>query len=212
MQYVDLDHPSEDLLERFLFRNSSREEADAIEDHILGCNDCIARLEDLEGYIAVFRAASDELIRETCMRAERRASRRARWLMPGKLGWVSAVALLLIAILFVPGSISNQNEAVPLQVNVSAWRGVDITSVPTGHPLSLHLNSTDLRPGSVVVQLVDSRGREIWHGPASVRDESVGVSLPPLSRRDNYFVRLYSVGSNGETYGDLLREFGLRAK
>ncbi|HJY06670.1 MAG TPA: hypothetical protein VJ323_10140, partial [Bryobacteraceae bacterium] len=77
-------------------------------------------MEDLEGYIAVFRAASDELIRETCLRAERQVSRRARWLMPGKLGWVSAVALLLIAILFVPGSISNQNEAVPLQVNVSA--------------------------------------------------------------------------------------------
>jgi hypothetical protein len=212
MLYVDLDHPSEDVLERYSFRNSSWEEIEVIEGHILGCNDCIARLEDIESYAAVFRAASEELSLEESLRPERQVARRGAWFTPGRLAWASAGAMLFIAISFIPVSIPRRHEAIPLRVNVSAWRGVDIASVATGHPLDLRLNSTDLHAGAVVVQLVDSSGREVWHGPASVRNESVAVSLPTLNRRDNYFVRLYSVGSNGATYGDLLREFGLRAK
>ena len=61
MQDAVLDHPSEDVLERFLFRNSSLDETEVIEDHIVGCGDCITRLEDLEDYAAVFRQASYEL-------------------------------------------------------------------------------------------------------------------------------------------------------
>lgn len=212
MQDVVLDHPSEDVLERFLFRNSSLEETEVIEDHIVGCGDCIARLEDLEDYAAVFREASYQLSRDARLRAERHAERRPRWLTPWKFALASAATSLFIAISFVPGYISHQNAAVPIQLSVSAWRGVDIASVATGHPLDLRLNSTDLAAGAVVVQLVDSRGAEIWHGPAYVHNESVAVSLPALSRHGNYFVRLYSVGSHNDTYGDLLREFGLRAK
>jgi hypothetical protein len=212
MQDVVWDHPSEDVLERFLFRNSSREETEVIEDHIVGCGDCITRLEDLEDYAAVFRAASYELSQEARLGAERRAKRRERWFTPEKFAWASAAASLFIAISFVPGYISRQNAAIPIQVSVSAWRGVDIASVATGHPLNLRLNSTDLPAGAVVVQLVDSEGTEIWHGPASIRDESVMVSLPALNRHGNYFVRLYSAASGTQTFGDLLREFGLRAK
>jgi hypothetical protein len=212
MLYVDLNHPSEDVLERYSVRNSSWEEIEVIEGHILGCNDCIARLEDLESYAAVFRAASEELSREGSLRTEKQGAQRGPWFTPGRLAWASAGAMLFVAISFVPGPILRRHNAIPLRVNVSAWRGVDIASVATGHPLDLRLNSTDLRTGAVVVQLVDSSGREVWHGPASVRNESVAVSLPTLNHRDNYFVRLYSVGSNGATYGDLLREFGLRAK
>jgi hypothetical protein len=212
MQDAVLDHPSEDVLERFLFRNSSLDETEVIEDHIVGCGDCITRLEDLEDYAAVFRQASYELSRDARLQAERHAERRTRRLTPWRFAWASAAASLFIAISFVPGHLSHQNAASPIRVSVSAWRGVDIASVATGHPLDLRLNSTDLAAGAVVVQLVDSRGIEIWHGPASVRDESVTVSLPALSRQGNYFVRLYSVGSHNDTYGDLLREFGLRAK
>jgi hypothetical protein len=211
MQDVDLDHPSEDVLERYSFRNSTLEEIEVVEDHILGCTDCIARLEDIENYTAVLRVAFDELSQGAHVRAEKR-TRRKRWFMPERLVWASAGALLLIAISFVSGFTSARHEEIPVRVNVSAWRGVDVDSVATGHPLDLRLNSTDLSAGAVVVQLVDSNGKEVWHGPAVVRDESVAVSLPKLKRRDNYFVRLYSAGANGEIYGDLLREYSLRAK
>lgn len=210
MQDVVLDHLSEDVLERYVLRNVSGEERELVECHILGCEECIARLEDLDGYVAAFKVASKELAWETHSYSQIEPNWRMHRFTPGKLAWAAVFALLLVSLL--PRFVTKGPAAIPLRVNVSAWRGVDVATVATGRALDVQLNSTDLPAGTVLIQLVDARGKELWRGPASVRDESVKVVLPALSRRDNYFVRLYSVSSHGNAYGDLLREFGLRAK
>ena len=55
------DHPSEESLERYLLHQSSNGELDTIETHILACDDCVARLERAELYIATLRAACREI-------------------------------------------------------------------------------------------------------------------------------------------------------
>jgi len=97
-------------------------------------------------------------------------------------------------------------------VNLAAWRGAESVSVPSRRPLNVRLNSIDLPDGAVGVQLVDSLGREVSHGSASISQESAQVSLPALQTTGTYFLRLYSVSDTKSGQRDLLREFAFQAK
>ena len=61
MQNTPLEHPSEEMLERYVLHQSTELELDTIETHVLACESCVARLEDLEAYIGILRQAHQEL-------------------------------------------------------------------------------------------------------------------------------------------------------
>jgi hypothetical protein len=208
------DHPSEESLERYLLHRSSSGELDTIETHILACDDCVARLERAELYIATMRAACREV-----KEAERHTvpvtswiDRATGWLTPLRLSWTAGLAVLVAALIVAPAQFAHRSPVSPAHVNLAAWRGAESVSVPSRRPLNVRLNSIDLPDGAVGVQLVDSLGREVSHGSTSISQESAQVSLPALQTTGTYFLRLYSVSDTKSGQRDLLREFAFQAK
>jgi hypothetical protein len=207
------DHPSEEILERYLLRQSSADELDTIETHILGCPDCVVRLERTETYIATIRSACQELKQTQTQRLSvgEWIERATAWLTPLRMSWTAGLAVLIAAIIVAP-QFALRSPVSPAHVNLAAWRGAESVSVPSRKPLDVRLNSIDLPDGAVGVQLVDSVGHEVSHSSASVSQESTHVSLPPLQHAGTYFLRLYSVSDTKSGQRDLLREFAFEAK
>ena len=96
MQNTYLEHPSEEMLERYILHQSSERELDTIETHVLACENCVTRLEDLESYIAVFRQAARELQLERAEQHIRESltNRLLSWLTPQRMGLMGAAAAL----------------------------------------------------------------------------------------------------------------------
>ena len=85
--------------------------------------------------------------------------------------------------------------------------GSEVTTLPAGHPLLLHLNAKDLPGEKVSVQVVNADGNEVWKGDSTIHNSTVDAKLPKFNEKGNYLVRLYGPGQNSSTEGSLLREF-----
>ena len=57
-----LDHPAEEVLERFLLNHCPENELCEVETHILYCGNCMLRLELLEIEITAFRRCLQEML------------------------------------------------------------------------------------------------------------------------------------------------------
>lgn len=214
MQNTYLEHPSEEMLERYILHQSSERELDTIETHVLACENCVTRLEDLESYIAVFRQASRELQLERAEQPIRESltNRLLSWLTPQHMGLMGAAAALAVVVSVAPLYNSNHRDATPIHADLSAWRGAETLTLASNRPLDVRLNASDLQVGQLWAELVDSRGSQLWKGATSVHDEFAEVTLPALPRSQSYFLRLYATGNNGRGTGDLLREFSFQTK
>lgn len=197
-----------------MLHRSSSGELDTIETHILACDDCVARLERAELYIATMRAACREVKEDErhTMPVTSWIDRATGWLTPLRLSWTAGLAVLIAALIVAPAQFAHRSPVSPAHVNLAAWRGAESVSVPSRRPLNIRLNSIDLPDGAVGVQLVDSLGREVSHGSTSISQESAQVSLPALQTTGTYFLRLYSVSDTKSGQRDLLREFAFQAK
>ena len=204
-----LDHPSEEVLERFLLHNAQEDELDRVETHILACEGCVSRLEQLELQIAAAKIALQELSRQP--RPERAIERRSvkEWFTLRTLSWAGAAAVFALAIGLTPRFMLQTNP--PTDVTLSANRGSETPLVPQGRPLHLHLTAPDVANGPVRVSVVDAYGSEVWTGAAKAQDERVELSLPKIEKAGSHFLRLYALRAD-KTSGDLLREFPFQVR
>lgn len=204
-----LDHPSEEALERFLLHNAQEDELDRVETHILSCDACITRLEELEVQLAAVKLALQEISRDPkpASAAERRFRR--DWFTFRTLSWASAVAALALVATLTPRFAAPKVQ--PVDLSLSATRGSDIPAVPHGRPLHMHLSALDISNGAVRVALVEGDGSEVWNGTAKAQDERVDVTVPKIDHPGTHFVRLYSLSPKNSP-GDLLREFPFEVK
>jgi hypothetical protein len=194
-------HPSDEALERFLLNQSQDEELDVIETHILACEACVTQLEALELQIAAAKIALREM--ESIPAKQRSATAGWRsWFTVPALSWAGAAAAAAGAIMFF---------SIPRETTVSAYRGTETAVVSEWRPLRLQLNTTDLEPGPVTVELVNANGLPVWKGSSVAKNDKVAVSLPRLTHSGKHFLRLYSPGQNG-AQGELLREYALEVK
>ncbi len=201
------EHPTEDAMERFLLHQSGEEELDAIETHILACEPCVSRMEELEGYVATTKLALQELRLEAAQKAAK-AETRQSWFSPRKLSFAGAAAALVLAMTLVP----RLNHGGPAaEVSLSAYRGTETALVPEGRRLHVRLNANDLADGPVTVEVVDAQGAEIWKGAAAVHQELAEVNVPQIKKSGAHFIRMYRA-FGGDPEGDLLREFPVRVK
>ncbi|HZQ51482.1 MAG TPA: hypothetical protein VFB14_04745 [Bryobacteraceae bacterium] len=200
-----LDHPAEDALERFLLQQCHEEELEAVETHILACESCITRLEDLELQITATKLALQELESERIAREAAKGQHSWKsWFTIPTLSWAAGAACLALALLAAP-------RFVPANVNLSAYRGLESPTVPEGRPLDLHLNAADLAEGRVGVEVVDSNGSELWKGSANIQHDQAEVVVPRITEPGAHFVRLYAPAQDdGE--GRLLREFAFQVQ
>jgi hypothetical protein len=209
MEQTYLEHPSEEILERFALSQSSDEELDVTETHILACETCVTRLESLEIQIAATRLALQEIHKDEVARAYARQNTTWRnWLTMPRLSLLGAAAALALVLSVAPRTLFL--HAPVAQVSLTAYRGIESAAVPKNHPLHVRLNANDLDQQTVNVALVDERGSQVWEGAARVQQNEVDVNVPGISEGGAHFFRLYAPQSNGEA--ELLREFSFQVK
>jgi anti-sigma factor RsiW len=204
-----LDHPSEESLERFLLHHAQEDELERVETHILSCEACVTRLEELEIQLAAVKLALHEVSQELKPAAAKERRFRSDWFTFRTLSWASAVAVLALTVTVAPRFVSRAPAAV--DVSLSATRGSSGSAVPLGKALHLHLSAPDIASGPVQVVMVDGNGSEVWRGAANAQDDRVNVAVPRLDQPGAHFLRLYAMSTNNKP-GDLLREFPFDVK
>jgi anti-sigma factor RsiW len=204
---TDLTHPSEDTLERFVMNQLDEAELDGVESHILGCNSCVTRVENLEIDVAAVKLALREFQEEQIAKevAKQTAARKSWFTLP-KLSFAGAAAATVIAV----GLGFSTSFFTPAEVELSAFRGREVTTVPEWRPLHMHINARELPERAVRVEVVDTAGKEIWKGATSISHDQADVSLPAFRNSGDYLLRLYS--SDGSQADNLLREFSFSVK
>ena len=203
-------HPAEDTLERFLSGGSDELECEVVETHVMACASCVSRLETLELEIATMKLALQEMHREQVAKAAAREQRFGwcSWFALPRLPMAGAAVALALGV-FVAPPIATQNAPIA-KVNLVAYRGLEAPTVPKNHRLQVHLNANDLNQNTVEVQLVDSRGSEVWNATTPVPEGGVDISVPEIGKSGAHFFRIYTRSSNGR--GELLREFAFQVK
>ena len=206
MQSTYFDHPTEEALERFLLHQSPEEELEVLETHILACESCVTRLEDLEVWLAATKLALSENLSQQSVKAtaNERPSWRRSWCTVRNFSLAGTAAALALGIVIIPQKI---RRTVPVsEVTLSAYRGMETSVVPEGHRLHVRLKATDLAEGPVTASIVNSRDAEIWSGTTVIRHEQVEITVPPVTEAGPHFLRLYAP-TQGNPQRDLLREF-----
>ncbi len=224
-----LEHPNEEMLERFLLHRSEDQELEVVETHILACESCITRLEKLELQVNDLKAALANWEEQRIQNElnPKRSSWKS-WFSTPNLSWAGAAcAALILGLTFIPHSL-HKTPYSPSSVqtangdlsacagsngsdtDLATCRGVEITTLPENRPLNLRLDATDIPEGPVDVQVVSSDGGEIWQGQASVSNQRAQVKLPQISQPGAYFLRFYAPGAGTER--ELLREFRFEVK
>ena len=192
------DHPSEDALERFLLHQSSEDELEYVETHILACEACVENLEALELQINATKVALQYLEAEPPRKQMAKAAGVWKsWFTIPRLSFAGGFAALACAVIFF---------SIPRDAALTAYRGTETAIVSEWHPLHMHLNATDLSEGPVTVELVDRTGSQLWKGASAVRRDIVDVNLPRIMKSGPHFLRLYT------SQGELLREYAFEVK
>ncbi|HWF47101.1 MAG TPA: hypothetical protein VG168_08855 [Bryobacteraceae bacterium] len=202
MKTTPVTHPSEDLLEKFARNGCGDDELEVVEAHILGCEICVTRLEELDDFLSAFQPAYQEVQRS-------RSRSVPRFSFQWMLGLATA-AVLGICLSFLP-RFSHRAERTILpaaQLQLFAERGNEAVSAPASRPLQVRLSATDLPQRILSVDLVNAVGSPVWHGSTQVTHDKATVNLPPM-QAGAYFLRL---SSGPKDHSELLREFAFQIK
>src|SRR5207248_1085507 len=122
---TNLDHPTEEALERFLLHQSREAELEVLETHILVCESCVTRLEDLEVRIAAAKLALTVILAQQSVKAtaKERTSWRRSWFTVRNFSLAGTVAALSLGIVIAPLKI--RRTAPVSEVTLSAYRGME---------------------------------------------------------------------------------------
>ena len=190
-------HPDEETLERFIMNRCREDELEVIEAHVIGCESCVERLETLEQELLDIKSGA-ALYMESLQKKENLEKKpKTRWNF--KLFAMPAFSMAAAAAAFVCAT-----SVTPRDVNLSAYRGSEVATVPQGHSLQLHLNARDLPAGPVTVEVVGDDGAETWKGNSTIADDQAKVEIPAIRNPGEYLIRLEN------KQGEVLREFAIR--
>jgi hypothetical protein len=202
-------HPSEDVLEEYVFGRASETSSARLEEHLLWCERCQGALQEIEAYV---RSMKTVLAEPTPVRAHSSSAiDRVKSLLPRpqNLAWASALAAIVVVILVFRSSVfeQSQNRPVPMApVALSSFRGgAVIAHAPARQPLQLYIDLAEASTSCECrVEVVNGKGAPEWSGAANIASGKLIAEVPRGLAAGQYWVRLYS----SETV--LVREFGLR--
>jgi hypothetical protein len=224
MTNSDLQHPTEEALERYLLERTDEQELESLETHILACESCITRLETLQPEVATLKTALGQY-EEARIQKELNPIQSSwkSWFTIPRMSWAGgALAALGIGLAVLPHSIQRFSQhSVQMaegdltgcngaDMTLTACRGTETATLPGGRPLDLHLDATDIQQGPVEVQVVSGNGNPIWQGETTVSNERAEVKMPQISQPGSYFLRFYAPSLSTEH--ELLREFRFEVK
>jgi len=204
-------HPTEEILEAYVFHRLSEPLVAQVEEHLLICPQCQDVVAESDQFVSAFQAAGRFPVPATGLDRWgwwNGLNAAAHFAQKTSLAPIFALVILALVVVW-----KHPTEAPPpVAVSLSSLRGADpLAPAPAGRPLQLSIESPDLAPGLTSgreyrVELVDAAGRPVWKGGASTTDGKLIARMSKPLSSGVYWVRLY--GANSE----LLREFGLSAK
>jgi anti-sigma factor RsiW len=202
-------HPTEDLLEEYIFGRLQEPALSELEDHLFTCCSCQATLAELDDYV---RAAKIALAEFQHARLAPVAAPPAWARLPVNTTAIWALGLVLV----LSGSAMiwrrMQTPSETVTATLTAFRGGNaaaLTHAPAGKPLDLIIDTTSLPPARAYrLQIVNASGNNAWSGALMASGEKLSAHLPKGLGPGVYWVRLYEPQIPGEA--GLLREFGLR--
>ena len=190
-------HPSEDILEEYVFHRLPEGLAEPIEEHLLACHVCQDVVAETDELVAALKSA---------------ASQPSPWWsvlagLPIRTSLAPITALVILALVVVWKQ-RPQETPTPVAVSLSSLRGPSpLAPAPARKPLRLSFDLPDLVfSGTYRAEVVDTAGSPVWEGAISGVDGKLTATMSKPLRNGVYWVRLYGADS------ELLREFGLSAK
>jgi len=207
-------HASEDALEQFVLGGLEQQEVASLEEHLLVCSTCQARLEETEAFVTALRSAARKLRAEPpSVWGELRGRFSRLMAMPTPV-WATAVvaALVVSALALAPSILTRTSTAPAFAVTLESARGIEgqaESRVPANTPLRLSIDLSELPLNdSYRIEVVDASGKpEVELNVAAANGRLVADTGQALGA-GRHWVRLY--GSNNPQ--SLLREFGVRAE
>ena len=216
-------HPTEEILEEYIFGRVCEPDLAALEEHLLVCVPCQVKLEELEDYVTLMKSATSAWVRDPeAFRAGYAPAGEIskRFAIPPVSGLrvltAAGLAVVLVSVAYF-AALHNpwHSQPVPQAVTVKlmAMRGGGakdgtadgLAQAPSGKPLDLAIDGANLPPApGYRLEVVNQSGQEIWRGAAAVTGTQLSARIPAGPRPGVYWVRLYS------SSGDFLREFGMR--
>ena len=187
-------HESDDQLELYALDRLSEEAVERVEEHLIVCEPCRMRLEDIGAFALSMRKT---------LRTE------PELVIPRRLGWFEGWHVRLafggaVAFAALLGFVATQNSqkvALPpvAALTLTAMRG----AVPTVHPAKqLELELTGAEGDGMTVEVVDATGQLVWQGTPAVGNSMARVAVAKQLAAGSYFVRLKKPS------GELLHEYG----
>jgi anti-sigma factor RsiW len=190
----------EDRLEKYAMRLLSDQESAPLEEHLLVCQECQHRLEELDEFVRVAKTALASLEarpapQQLPVRNPRKISR-----SPKTLWAIGLAAVLLIG--FEP-VVRSSGAAVALTTERGASA---LTRTQAGWGIVLKMDVTQIaQPDGYQLEVVDAVGQPVWHAAAEASDNQLTATVGKYLAPGRYWVRLYDTG----TPWTLLREYGL---
>jgi hypothetical protein len=220
-------HATEELLEEYSFGRICEPQLGWLEEHLLICPECRSALDEVEEYkffmkagLASFeserqaaagiwdsRACPDSLVGQWFSLWNALSLRLALPRTPVITNLLAAALVLVLAGTLMVWRTQSVPTGPVATVRLIALRGGegDVARAPSGRPLDLVFNRTDLTADlSYRAEVVDASGRQMWSGNVRIADQSLSIRVDGPLRAGIYWVRLYT------SAGKLLREFGLR--
>ncbi|HEY2844643.1 MAG TPA: hypothetical protein VGJ09_13375 [Bryobacteraceae bacterium] len=193
-------HPSEEVLEEYLFRRLPEFRVAQVEEHLLLCESCQEAVQEIEAFVLTVKAAVTQPfpvaapVRERGIPLARMAT----------LGSIAAVAVLAFLLVRRP-----EETGSPAAVRLSSNRGFDLSSseAPAGKHLQLIIDAPGLISGQEYpIEVVDSAGKPAWKGTAKFAGGQLLAQIAKPLGQGSYWVRL------NDAEGRQLREFGMSVK
>jgi hypothetical protein len=203
-----MEHVPEDSLELYSMGRLPEAELEGVEEHLLLCEVCRSRVEELDEFIRTFRETAQVVpVRAQSGKQPKRLLKRlvGGWtLWRPAYGLAGALAVLLVVVAIrqpapEPGPVS--------EIHLQAMRSSEVVEAKANTPLNLRLDLSMLAPHPAYdVRIADSRGAVVWRSSVTPRGEYAIANVGGGLRAGQYWVRVYSGA------GTLLREYSLRVR
>ena len=179
-------HESEDRLELYALRRLSDSEIEHIENHLLICDACRERLEEVSAFAFSMRETLKE--RPVVESETRWFGRSFGWMIRPRLAVAGALAAMVLAVGVY--RISGDAHVVPVaSLQLTALRGSEIRSVVRAHELDLAITDA---PASSRLDIVDVDNVTVWTGTLRPGAEWAEVKIAQVLSPGDYFARVYT--------------------
>lgn len=189
-------HISEDRLDLYALGKLPQDELPRVEEHLLACEGCRARVAQADEFAFLFREAA----------ANPEARPRLRWLPVWRRRAMAGVAAAAAVAAVLVVTRREPSPLAPAIVSMQAMRGPEAPAeIDAGRPAILVFD-IDAADGSYEAQIVDTTGKEALRSATTSREGRLSVSAGRLSK-GSYWVRVYRSGG-----GEPIVEYGLRVR